>query len=443
MKENKHTKSISRKINAGNLAHQLSSFLIIDIVIFALSLCIWCSSAEISQNADTGLLTKRSFTSVSSVQKQIDADFKPHINTGPTLIFPDSFEKLLSQSVYVFHDKNNNIMTAYSGKFLSNLFSCLYAAIAMEIIILLSSALTGASRIRKHLAPLDELAFKARVLSSTTEFDQQAFTELENAINAISPAKEGARLHTGNSEMIQLENSINSLLDRMRDSYIQQARFVSDASHELRTPLAVLQGYVSMLDRWGKKDEKILEESIDAIKSETEHMKLLVEQLLFLARGDSGKTKLNIEKFSLNDMIKHVYEEASMIDKRHKYSFIPCNDEITVTGDISLLKQTARILLDNAAKYTAEKGEILLKTTFNNEGEASFIIQDEGIGIPARDVPHIFQRFFRSDPARNKEAGGTGLGLSIAKWIVDRHGGYFTVLSREDIGTRITVTLPF
>ena len=242
--------------------------------------------------------------------------------------------------------------------------------------------------------------------------------------------------------MLDLEKAINNLLDRMRDSYRQQSRFVSDASHELRTPIAVLQGYVNMLDRWGKNDEKILEESIEAIKGETEHMKKLVEQLLFLARGDSGRTKLNMEIFSLNEMIQEVFEESAMIDTSHRYVLKCSEDDISARGDLAMLKQTLRILLDNAAKYTPEGDEIILRTGINDKGDPSFIIQDEGIGIAGSDVPHVFERFFRSDPARNKDGGGTGLGLSIAKWIIDKHGGYFNVLSREEIGTRITVSLP-
>jgi len=205
-----------------------------------------------------------------------------------------------------------------------------------------------------------------------------------------------------------------------------------------------------MLDRWGKNDEKILDESIEAIKSETEHMKKLVEQLLFLARGDSGKTKLTIEAFSLNEMMHEVYEESCMIDKEHTYSLSTEDSDIILNGDISMLKQTARILIDNAAKYAPADSVITLKTCFKErisetgiyERHPAIVIQDEGIGIAGSDVSHMFERFYRSDPARTKDGGGTGLGLSIAKWIVDRHGGYFEVLSREEIGTRISVILP-
>ena len=129
----------------------------------------------------------------------------------------------------------------------------------------------------------------------------------------------------------------------MRESYRTQTRFVSDASHELRTPIAVIKGYADMLDRWGKTDEKVLTESIEAIKSESEHMNYLVEQLLFLARGDNGKTKMAFADFDLAQMIREVYDEYVMIDSEHIYR---CNAEgsIPACGDVSMLKQTARIL---------------------------------------------------------------------------------------------------
>lgn len=441
MNETKRTKSISRRINRRNILNMLSSFILIDIIILSLSFFFWCYNAEVSPDSKFQLSAQRYFTSIENVPEKTEELLKNKISTKG-FVFPEDFKEILSESVYVHENTNGKLEYTYSGSFLLGISSIMNLLLLIQIICILETALMGARKIRRDLAPLDEIAFKAKVLGNTADFDPQTFYELEKAINEISPVKEGAKLHTGNAELEQLEISINNLLERMRDSYRQQSRFVSDASHELRTPLAVLQGYVNMLDRWGKTDEKILNESIDAIKSETEHMKKLVEQLLFLARGDSGKTKLNMQSFSLNEMMKEVYEESSMIDKNHIYSFTEENNEITAYGDISMLKQTARILIDNASKYTPENSSILLKIKTSNEGSPSFIIQDEGIGISSKDVSHMFERFFRSDPARTKDSGGAGLGLSIAKWIIDRHGGYFDVISREDIGTRITVTLP-
>lgn len=281
-------------------------------------------------------------------------------------------------------------------------------------------------KVRSKLRPLKDFA--------------DAAMNLENAIDRLTPTDEDQLLATGDAELAGLETAVNKLMTRMRDSYRQQARFVSDASHELRTPIAVIKGYADLLDRWGTTDEKILEESISAIRDESENMQHLVEQLLFLARGDSGRTPLNVTDFDMSDMMREVWEESSMIDKDHDYRF-ESGGTIPVRGDVSLIKQAARILIENASKYTPEGGEIKLKSLLS-DGHPAFSVQDSGIGISEGDIPHIFDRFYRADDSRSKQTGGSGLGLAIAKWIVERHGGRFEVISRKDIGTRITVILP-
>ena len=281
-------------------------------------------------------------------------------------------------------------------------------------------------KVRSKLRPLQDFA--------------DAAMNLENAIDKLAPAEEEKLLATGDAELAGLETAVNKLMTRMRDSYRQQARFVSDASHELRTPIAVIRGYADLLDRWGTTDEKILEESISAIRDESENMQHLVEQLLFLARGDSGRTPLNMTDFDMSDIMKEVCEESSMIDKAHDYRFVS-GGVIAARGDVSLIKQAARILIENASKYTPEGGEIMLKSLVA-DGHPAFSVQDSGIGISENDIPYIFDRFYRADDSRSKQTGGSGLGLAIAKWIVERHGGHFEVISRQDIGTRITVILP-
>lgn len=459
--DNKRTRSISRKINRRLLRKLLSSFILMDIIIVVMAVFFWCHSAETGNGDKFSISNQRSFSSVTSLEPdekngssdvsdaqdihEAYADYLKAKDNNISSVFPGKFRDTLAESMYSYEDDSGKMRHVYSGTFLLSLFSCVYITAIIQLLTIAGVLISGARKIRRYLAPLDELAFKAQFLSDAARFDQQSLQELEDAIDAISPSGDGARIHTGNSEMENLETSINHLLERMRESYSQQSRFVSDASHELRTPISVLQGYVDMLDRWGKDDEKILDESIDAIKSETEHMKKLVEQLLFLARSDSGRTKLTMEEFSLNDMMKEVCDESSMIDEKHKYIFKPWNDDIRVTGDMAMLKQTARILAENAARYTPEEGAITMSTSMEiSEDEAArpaFTIQDEGIGISSEALSHIFDRFYRSDPARAKESGGTGLGLSIAKWIVDRHGGHFKVLTMEEVGTRITVVL--
>ncbi|MGM9974154.1 MAG: sensor histidine kinase [Clostridiaceae bacterium] len=410
-KNNKNITSIAIRINSAAVRDLFINFLLIDIFLIFVLLALWCIDAEKSFYGELVSSAKRSF------------DFFP-----------------IEASSYKVIWNDGRTMIKEAGEFLQAVKTIMIVIGIVEGVSLLEQIIFGTAKIRKSLKPLDEIAEAASRLSNM-DFDEEKFHSLEDAISKISPAASDERIHIDDSELKGLEDAINKLLDRMRDSYRQQARFVSDASHELRTPISVIQGYANMLDRWGKNDESVLEESIEAIKVEAENMKTLVEQLLFLARGINGKTQLTLKEFSLNDMLREVLEESKMIDNNHLYNLIDY-DNITVYGDMGLLKQTSRILIENAAKYTETGEAITLRVGKNEKGEPYFSVQDNGIGMDEKDVPHIFERFFRADTARVRKNGGTGLGLSIAKWIVDSHKGYFSVLSRKEIGTRITVFLP-
>ncbi len=313
------------------------------------------------------------------------------------------------------------------------------ALIGGEGLLLLLQSGVGQDKARHLLEPLERMAQTAQELSRA-QFDPEKLHHLEDAIGTVSPLLPDARVRTGDRELQGLEHAVNDLLSRAQDAYREQSRFVSDASHELRTPIAVIQGYADMLQRWGKDDEKVLEEGITAIQSESAHMKKLIEQLLFLARGDSGRNQLVMEDVDLSQMMREVYEESMMIHPERQWR-LDADAPVIISCDSAMIKQTARILVDNAVKYTAEGDKITLRAHLM-DGEPCFEVQDNGIGIKEEDLGRIFDRFFRSDPARSRSTGGTGLGLAIAKWIVERHGGYFDVFSREGIGTRIGVVLP-
>lgn len=409
--KSKNVTSIAIKINSVFVRKLFSKFLIIDIILALVLIGFWSVEREVSYYGEF----------VQSAKRILN-------------IFP------IESANYVVTWSDGRTLVIYFTNFLIDFKNIMIPILIVEGVFLLQEIIFGTAKTRYILKPIDEIAETANRLSNM-EFDEEKFQSLEDAILKISPVASNERIHIGDSELQGLEDAINKLLDRMRDSYRQQARFVSDASHELRTPISVIQGYANMLDRWGKDDESVLEESITAIKSESENMKNLVEQLLFLARGINGKTQLTIKEFSLNDMIREVFEESKMIDENHNYSYIDSED-IRISGDISLLKQTARILVENAAKYTVEGESIVFRSGISNNGDPFFSIQDNGIGMDEADVPHIFERFFRADTARVRKNGGTGLGLSIAKWIIDNHKGYFSVLSRKEVGTRITVFLP-
>ena len=148
---------------------------------------------------------------------------------------------------------------------------------------------------------------------------------------------------------------------------------------------------------------------------------------------------LNMERFDLASLAEEVLREAQMIDSGHEYT--DNLHAVLIDADKSLIKQALRILVDNAVKYTPPSQGITISVS-STQGSACLTVQDEGIGIAPESVPRVLDRFYRADESRARATGGTGLGLSIAKWITERHDGHIEILSRENIGTRITLRLP-
>lgn len=348
---------------------------------------------------------------------------------------------------YIVADKDGDIlMQAYLFPILRVVFLIVAGIVALQMFMIVLSWMRDNRRIRSILRPLTDLALRADELNRMS-FGEDKYQRMEDAIERLQ-VDDTRRLSFGDEDLRGVEAAMNNLLTRMREANMQQARFVNDASHELRTPIAVIRGYADMLDRWGKTDEKILEESITAIRHESDHMSRLVEQLLFLARGDAGKTVFEPEETDVNAFMREIYEESLMIDEAHAYRFVPLAEENAplLYADRGLLKQALRVLVDNAAKYTEKGDEIVLSagvTKPSAPGEPPHLylqVQDTGRGMQEADVTHMFDRFYRSEEVRSVQ--GTGLGLSIAKWIVDRHGAHFEVLSREGLGTRIRIVMP-
>ena len=311
-----------------------------------------------------------------------------------------------------------------------------------QLVTAVRTLISRAELIRRVLKPISDLAQQTRTLSQEKgPLSMEEMQALAGTLDEINAARLDTRidLDSTQDELKGLAIAINSLLERINESYRLQARFVSDASHELRTPIAAIQGYVNLLDRWGKNDPEALQESIDALKEEAANMKELVEKLLFLARGDNHTMQSHLERFDLESLAETLYRETEMIDGGHEFSLE--TESAPVEADQGLVKQACRILIDNAIKYTPVGGRIRLRVSSRGD-QVYFTVQDSGVGIPPEDIPHIFDRFYRSDNSRARATGGTGLGLSIAKWIAERHGGYLEVWSREDFGTRVSLVLP-
>jgi len=264
-------------------------------------------------------------------------------------------------------------------------------------------------------------------------------TKAANEIG-LSGLTERLEIPPADDELSRLAKTFNEMLDRIKATFEKQGRFVADASHELRTPVSIIQGYIGMMDRWGKQDEKVLQESIDAIKKETLSMTVMIERLLFLARGDNGSQLLQKATFSIDDLIQEVSVESSMLTTGHNFSCQGTHG-LELFADRRMIKQMLRALLNNSIKFTPTGGRVTLLYK-ENKKSIVFSILDTGIGIPEEEQEQIFERFYRVDKARARETGGSGLGLSIVKWIVEVHKGEINIVSSVENGTSVEVTLP-
>ncbi|MCR4990291.1 MAG: HAMP domain-containing histidine kinase [Lachnospiraceae bacterium] len=419
--------SISRKIGWRVVSRRLSGLFWINIFIVLLIMGTWFCAREYTLSGKVDLRHHDRHLSLTDVSlEDIDSPY-------------ELFEALQGAKYTVSDSVTGKIILEehYFGMAWT-LFVCAFSVFMIEIGFTLFAYPIETARTRRILKPLNEMAVRLDEFSKM-DLSEDKYHLIEEKIAQLEPDEEFS-LSSGDEDLVGIERAMNNLLERIRESNKQQARFVNDASHELRTPIAVIEGYANMLSRWGKEDEKVLDESISAIQHESSNMKHLVEQLLFLARGDAGRTVVKKEKVSLNRIMQEVYEESLMIDEDHIYKLTVPESEIYITGDEGLLKQAVRILVDNSAKYTESKDEILLSVGISDINNVYMQVQDTGIGMKEADVEHMFERFYRADEARSFE--GTGLGLSIAKWIVDKHGGHFKITSREELGTRIGIILP-
>lgn len=410
------TTSLARGIVWSSWWRHLLNYILVDLLIFAV--LVGCFAIQSSERAKADGLPQGSV--------RIERALSP-----------------LDHVVYDITLENSEHVRYRLSEFTQSFWPILAVVGGAQAISLVSMPFST-RRVRRKLQPLNDLALAAEELGNAAALDDHKIASLEHAIHSASV--DSPHVSTGDKDLQSIEVALNGLLRQMQEAKLQQMRFVSDASHELRTPIQVIQGYVNMLDRWGKTDEAVLDESIAALKSESEHMQELVEQLLFLARGDSGRNTLQKEPLNLAEVLCEVWEESRMVDDAHVYTIdIPGSDKHDVAfelvGDHAMIKQAARILVQNAMSYAPE-GSVIALSVYAEDAEVCFRVQDEGIGMSSEDVAHVFERFYRAEDARSRREGGTGLGLSIAKWIVDAHGGRIEVLSREGVGTRFTVRLP-
>jgi two-component system, OmpR family, heavy metal sensor histidine kinase CusS len=290
-------------------------------------------------------------------------------------------------------------------------------------LLALGSALVGGYLLaRSALAPVDRMTAEA---------------------GTITAVRLDRRLQVGRhgDELDRLAMTLNMMIARLERSFEEIRRFTADAAHELRTPLAVIHNAAEVALSTPREAEQY-RRFLEDILEEEERIKRLAEQLLFLCREDARLTPGVRQPIGLDTIVRQAAEPMGVLAAAGGVSLktddmSPC----WVSGDPDSLRRLLFNLLDNAIKYTCQGGEIEVRCR-EHERFVKLTISDTGVGIPPEHIPHIFERFYRVDPARSREAGGTGLGLAICRAIVEAHGGTIELESSEGSGTKVVVSLP-
>jgi heavy metal sensor kinase len=288
-------------------------------------------------------------------------------------------------------------------------------------LVLLVVFVSGYYLARRLLHPIDRIIDKARKLSSHS---------LEERIP----------LPDTNDEIGRLVVALNEMLERLQDSFTRMEHFAANASHELRTPITVLKGELEVAlqrSRSATEYESLLQSNLE----EVQRLSRTVDNLLMLAKMDSGTIPFEMEQVALQTLIELTVAQVSLAAEAHDVRLVTTDvDDVTVAGDVVLLTQLLLNLVENAIKYNARNGRVVIAAR-SEGGDVLLTVEDNGIGIAPDQLPHVFVRFFRVHGDRVLRRG-SGLGLSIARWIAELHGGSLTVESTLGVGSRFTLRLP-
>jgi signal transduction histidine kinase len=273
---------------------------------------------------------------------------------------------------------------------------------------------------------------------------------VQGIMDEVDAISDGTSLHRrlavplSGDEMARLAVTVNGMLARLEQSFGSLHRFTADASHELKTPLMVLRAGVERALTHPATPAEVIQ-SLDETLAQINQMTEMVENLLTLARADEGRAPLAVEESDLREVVADVAETAGMLGENAGISAVHTMPDtpVRLAVDRHRIREMLLNIVTNAIKYTPQGGVVALGLEEDPEW-VTFTVRDTGIGIAAGDLPHIFERFWRADPARSRTGArpGTGLGLAITKWIAEAHGGSITVQSRPGRGSIFTVRLP-
>jgi heavy metal sensor kinase len=301
------------------------------------------------------------------------------------------------------------------------LMAAIQGLAAVCILSLLLTTLAIAMRIRRSLQPLQEM------------------NQMAGAISAADLNQAKLQLSHAPTEVKELAQTFDMMLSRLADAWEQQRQFVGNVSHELRTPLTVVLGYLQSVLRRSTNLNDYQQEALETAAAEADRTVRLLQDLLNLARADSGYAHYHLEPLLLNDLVAEVVQMTEKYSDRSIRVEAIGNVEAIVDRD--RLKQVLINLIDNAVKYSGAEQPIILSID-RIDGQAILRVRDRGIGIPLQDQSRIFERFYRVDEARARTTGGHGLGLAIVKTLVEGMGGSISVRSKLGAGTEFSISLP-
>jgi signal transduction histidine kinase len=309
------------------------------------------------------------------------------------------------------------------------LIAAIQGLTAVCILATLATILAIAMRIRRSLQPLQEMSRMAGAISAA---------DLNNA---------QLQLNNAPTEVKELAQTFNLMLSRLGDAWEQQRQFIGNISHELRTPLTVVSGYLQSLLRRSNNLNDYQREALETAGAEADRTIKLLQDLLDLARADSGYTRYHLAPILLNDLVSEVadltgeFGDSASLRLRERSIQIEAKNNVEAMVDRDRLKQVLINLLDNAIKYSeaAQPIELIVEQI---DRQAIIRVRDRGIGIPLQDLSRIFERFYRVDENRARTTGGYGLGLAISKTLVEGMGGKIMVRSTVGEGSEFSIVLP-
>ena len=266
--------------------------------------------------------------------------------------------------------------------------------------------------------------------------------EIISSISEENISTKRIKVSEKNDEFAIVSEHFNELLDKISFYIEQQKHFVEDVSHELRTPVAIVEGHLKLLNRWGKDDPEVLEESLQASLVELQRMKTLVQEMLDLSRAPQVKEQYKDATTNVTDVVKQVVHNFRVLYPDFTFTFDDdLKRDLWIPIYLNHLEQVVIILMDNAVKYSLERKEIIMSLS-KGEEHVEIAVQDFGMGMTEEDRKKVFSRFYRVDKARSRERGGNGLGLSIAKELIESYDGEISVTTLLNHGSIFKITLP-